>query len=391
MLASNRLISLDAFRGFTIAGMVLVNNPGDWGNLYRQLGHADWHGWTFTDWIFPFFLFICGVSMTFSLANRRTADATKNTTVVEDKLAIMLSLWKRAGIIFLIGFMLNFIPNFNLDTVRIPGVLQRIALCTMLAAPIVLWFNWRQQCGWIIGLLTFYTLGMLFVPVPDVNGVVVAGALEPGRDLGAYIDRQFLTGHMWAKSKTWDPEGLFTTIPALTSMLFGVLLGHWLAASYSRAEKTVWMLLAGLACLWVGAIIDATFMPINKSLWTTSFAIFMTGWGLLVFAAFYWLMDGCDSISLKSQSQKWFLPFTIYGMNALFIFAFSGLVAKMLGFIKFSNDEGKLVALKTILYAPIKALPIAPVNQSLLFAVLFNLVMFMIAWYMWRKKWFVKV
>jgi predicted acyltransferase len=387
MTTSSRLISLDAFRGFTIAGMVLVNNPGSWSHMYPVLGHADWHGWTFTDWIFPFFLFICGVSMTFSLANRRAA----NPNAVEDKLAMMLSLWKRAGIIFLIGLTLNFIPNFNLDTLRIPGVLQRIAVCTMLAAPIVLYFQWRAQCWWIVGLLTFYTLVMLFVPVPDVTGVVAAGALEPGRDVGAYIDRIFLTGHMWAKSKTWDPEGLFSTIPALTSMLFGVLLGHWLAANASRAEKTIWMMLAGLVCLWIGSIIDYAIMPINKSLWTTSFAIFMTGWGLLVFAAFYWLMDGSDSEKLKSQSRKWFLPFTIYGMNALFIFAFSGLVAKMLGFIKFTNDEGKLVALKTILYAPIKALPLAPVNQSLLFAILFNLVMFAIAWFMWRKKWFVKV
>ncbi|MBC7623549.1 MAG: DUF1624 domain-containing protein [Aeromicrobium sp.] len=384
---NDRLVSLDAFRGFTIAGMVLVNNPGDWDNLYPQLAHAEWHGWTFTDWIFPFFLFICGVSMTFSLAKKRAA----NPNGIEDRVAMMLSLWKRAGIIFLIGLTLNFIPNFNLETLRIPGVLQRIALCTALAAPIVLWFNWRQQCWWIVGLLTFYSLMMLFVPVADVNGVVVAGALEPGRDFGAYIDRIFLTGHMWVKSKTWDPEGLFTTISALTSMLFGVLLGHWLASGYSKAEKTVWMMLAGLLCLWVGAIIDATFMPINKPLWTTSYAVFMTGWGLLVFAAFFWLIDGNDSKALRERSRKWFLPMTIYGMNALFIFAFSGLLAKMLGFIKFAQDDGKMMTAKAIIYAPNKALPMAPVNQSLLFAVLFNLVMFLIGYFLWKKKWFIKV
>ena len=384
---NDRLVSLDAFRGFTIAGMVLVNNPGDWGNLYPQLAHAEWHGWTFTDWVFPFFLFICGVSMTFSLAKKRAA----NPSGVEDRVALMLSLWKRAGIIFLIGLTLNFIPNFDLDSLRIPGVLQRIALCTALAAPIVLWCNWRQQFGWIVALLAFYTVMMLFVPVADVNGVVVAGALEPSRDFGAYIDRFFLSGHMWVKSKTWDPEGLFTTISALTSLLFGVLLGHWLASAYSKAEKTVWMMLAGLLCLWVGAIIDATFMPINKPLWTTSYAVFMTGWGLLVFAAFFWLIDGNDSKALRERSRKWFLPMTIYGMNALFIFAFSGLLAKMLGFIKFAQDDGKMVSAKAIIYAPIKALPMAPVNQSLLFAVLFNLLMFLIGYFLWKKKWFIKV
>jgi len=368
--------------------MVLVNNPGDWGNLYSQLAHAAWHGWTFTDWIFPFFLFICGVSMTFSLANKRAA----NPNGVEDKSALLISLWKRASIIFFIGLMLNFIPKFELETLRIPGVLQRIALCTMLAAPIVIYCQWRAQLAWIIGLLTFYTTVMLLVPVPDVTGVVAAGALLPGRDVGAFIDRIFLDGHMWAQSKTWDPEGLFSTISALTSMLFGVLVGHWLAAkNINRAEKTVWMLLAGLMCLWIGAIIDATIMPINKSLWTSSYAIAMTGWALLVFGAFYWLIDGTDSTNIKSQAQKYLRPFTIYGMNALFIFAFSGLVAKMMGYIKFADSEGKMIALKTILYAPIKALPLAPVSQSLLFAILFNLVMFAIAWFMWRKKWFVKV
>ncbi len=379
---STRLISLDAFRGFTIAGMVLVNNPGDWGNLYSPLAHAEWNGWTFTDWIFPFFLFICGVSMTFSLGRRAEAG--------EDKPHLLLQLFKRAAIIFLIGFLLNLIPSFNFSSVRIPGVLQRIALCTMLAAPIVVYFNWKQQCAWIVALLTAYTLLMLLVPVPDALGRVGAGILEPGRDLGAYIDRLLLDGHLWSKSKTWDPEGLLSTLPALCTQLLGVLLGRWLLSDSSKAEKTVWMMIAGLACLWSGAIIDATFMPINKSLWSTSYTIFMAGWALLIFAVFYWLIDANPSESLRDKSQRGLLPFTIYGMNALFIFAFSGLIAKMLGFIKLSQGDAN-VSLKTILYAPIKALPIAPVNQSLLFAILFNAAMFAIAWFMWKKKWFVKV
>ena len=377
-----RLISLDAFRGFTIAGMVLVNNPGDWGNLYSQLAHAEWNGWTFTDWIFPFFLFICGVSMTFSLGRRAEAG--------EDKAQLLTQLFKRAAIIFLIGFLLNLIPSFDFSSVRIPGVLQRIALCTMLAAPIVLYFNWTQQCAWIAALLTAYTLLMLLVPVPDGQGRVGAGILEPGRDLGAYIDRMFLAGHLWAKSKTWDPEGMLSTVPAMCTQLLGVLLGRWLLSDSSKAEKTVWMMIAGLACLWIGAIIDATIMPINKSLWSTSYTVFMAGWALLIFAVFYWLIDANPADALREKARRGLLPFTIYGMNALFIFAFSGLIAKLLGIIKFSQD-GANVALKTILYAPIKALPIAPVNQSLLFAILFNATMFAVAWLMWKKKWFIKV
>ncbi len=380
---TSRLISLDAFRGFTIASMVLVNNPGDWGNIYSQLGHAEWNGWTFTDWIFPFFLFICGVSMTFSLGRRAEAG--------DDKGALLRQLFKRAAIIFLIGLTLNLIPNFNFETVRIPGVLQRIALCTMLAAPIVVYFNWNRQCVWIVGLLGIYTVLMLFIPIADVQGRIAAGVLEPGRDFGAFMDRLLLDGHLWAKSKTWDPEGLISTLPALCTQLFGVLAGRWLLSKTSAAEKTVWMMIAGLLCLWLGAMIDATFMPINKSLWTVSFSIFMTGWAMLIFSCFYWLMDANESKMLREKTHSIFLPFTIYGMNALFIFAFSGLIAKMLAFIKFSEVNGSTITLKGVLYAPLQSLPIAPVNASLLFAIFFNLSMFFVAWFMWKKKWFVKV
>ncbi|MBL8514873.1 MAG: DUF5009 domain-containing protein, partial [Betaproteobacteria bacterium] len=363
--------------GFTIASMVLVNNPGDWGNIYRQLGHAEWNGWTFTDWVFPFFLFIVGVAMTFSLARRQVE--------VRERWPIVLSLWKRAAIIIGIGLLLNLIPNFNFETVRIPGVLQRIGLCIMLAAPIVVFTAWRAQAGWILACFAVYSVLMLAVPVP---GVAVAGVLEPGQDFGAYVDRLLLSGHLWAKSKTWDPEGLVSTLPAVSTLLFGVLTGHWLAAKMDAASKIVWMLLAGLLCLWIGAMMDAEFMPINKSLWTPSYSVFMTGWALIVFASFYWLMDAVDNEPLRATSRKWLLPFTIYGMNALFIFAFSGLVAKMMGFIKLGEPA---VSLKALTYAPIKALPLAPVNASLLFAFLFNLAMFAVAWFMWKKKWFVKV
>jgi predicted acyltransferase len=381
-----RLISLDAFRGFTIASMLLVNNPGDWGHIYSQLGHAKWSGWTFTDWVFPFFLFICGVSMTFSLGRRAEAGA--------NRLLLIWQLGKRAAIIFGIGFLLNLIPYFNFETVRIPGVLQRIAICTLLAAPIVVYFSWAQQAIWIVVLLAIYTALMLWLPVPDVAGNIAAGALEPGRDVGAFVDRYVLGGHLWVTSKTWDPEGLLSTIPALCSQLFGVLTGRWLLislGSMSKQTKTGWMLMAGLVCLIIGSAIDATFMPINKSLWSTSFCIFMTGWALLIFSAFYWLIDANNAVLIRKKATQIFLPFTIYGMNALFIFALSGLIAKLLGFIKVTSLDGTLMPLKAFIYASFKTLPLSLENQSLLFALLFNALMFSVAWWMWKKKWFVKV
>ena len=377
--APGRLDSLDAFRGFTIAAMVLVNNPGDWGNLYSQLAHAKWHGWTFTDTIFPFFLFIGGVSMALSLGRLAAAGA--------DKPRLLVKLAKRACLIFLIGFLLNLIPHFNFETVRIPGVLQRIALCTLLAAPIVVYCTWRAQLAIIVALLALYSALMLWYPVPGIG----AGVLEPGKDFGAYIDRMVLDGHMWVQSKTWDPEGLVSTLPALCSQLFGVLAGRFLLSKLSRMEQTVWLLLAGLLFVWLGVILDAVLMPINKSLWTPSYCVLMTGWALLVFSAFFWLLDVNPYGALRAAAARWTRPFRIYGMNALFIFAFSGLVAKMLGLIKLAQPDGGAVSLGRTLYAPIRALPLGAVNTSVLYALLFNACMFTIAWVMWRNKWFVKV
>jgi len=376
---TGRLASLDAFRGFTIAAMVLVNNPGDWGNLYAQLEHAHWNGWTFTDCIFPFFLFIGGVAMALSLGRLAAAGA--------DKPRLLAKLAKRAALIFLIGFLLNLIPYFHFDRVRIPGVLQRIALCTLLAAPIVVYCGWRAQLAIIAALLALYSVLMLWVPVPGIG----AGVLEPGRDFGAWVDRTLFGQHLWVSAKTWDPEGLVSTLPALCSQLFGVLAGRWLASGVNRSEQTVWLLLAGLACLGLGAILDTLLMPINKSLWTPSFCLLMTGWAAIVFAAFYWLLDVNPHAALRVAAARWTRPFVIYGMNALFIFAVSGFVAKMLGYVKFARPDGSLRSLGEALYAPIAALPIAAVNASLLHALLFDACMFALAWGMWRKQWFVKV
>jgi predicted acyltransferase len=374
-----RLASLDAFRGFTIAAMMLVNNPGDWGNLYSQLAHAKWHGWTFTDWIFPFFLFIGGVAMALSLG--RLADAGA------DKPALLRKLAVRAAIIFAIGFALNLYPNFDFATVRIPGVLQRIALCTLLAAPIVVYCKWRAQLQWIVGLLGFYSAVMLWAPVPGIG----AGVLEPGQDFASSIDRMLLDGHLWAQAKTWDPEGLFSTIPAVASQLMGVLAVRFLLSGHSRVEQTVWLLLAGLALVWLGLILDVVLMPINKSLWTPSYSVLTTGFALLVFGAFYWLLDAAQGAALRSAAARWSQPFLIYGMNALFIFAFSGFVVKTMAFIKFEQDDGSQSSLAALSYLPVRELPIGPVNTSLLYALLFNAVMFGVAWFMWRKRWFVKV
>ncbi len=257
----------------------------------------------------------------------------------------------------------------------------------MLAAPLVVYLSWRAQLTWVAALLAVYSACMLWFPVPGIG----AGVLEPGRDFGAYIDRMLLDGHMWVQSKTWDPEGMVSTLPALCSLLIGVLAGRILLLPIARAEQVAWCMFGGLCLLWLGAIGDAILMPINKSLWTPSFCLLMSGWAMLVFASFYWLLDVNPCAPLRAAAARWAKPFTIYGMNALFIFALSGLVAKMFGFIKFVQPDGTRISLGHTLYAPVKALELGAVNTSLLYALLFNAAMFSVAWCMWRKKWFVKV
>ncbi len=363
--------------------MVLVNNPGDWAHIYTPLRHAAWNGWTFTDWIFPFFLFIVGVSLTLSTSRSLNARAEKQT--------VLLQLWRRSLVIILIGLTLNFIPSFSLEALRYPGVLQRIGLCIVIAAPIVLWCRARGQLAWAVALMAVYAALMLLVPVPDATGVTNTALLEPGRDVGAYIDRKLMSGHLWAQAKTWDPEGLLSTLPAVSSLLFGALTGQWLQSPQLPAAKTAWMMVAGLVALWIGVILDATLTPINKSLWTPSYAVFMTGWALLLFAVCYWLIDACDSANVRARATRLFKPFEIYGVNALFIFAFSGLIAKLLGYFQVQADTGAMVSLKAWLFAVLSQLPLAPVNVSLLFAVLFNGLMLLVAWALWRNKIFIKV
>ena len=374
-----RILSLDAFRGFAIAAMLLVNNPGDWGHVYAPLLHAKWNGWTFTDWVFPFFVFISGMAMTLSLARRAAEEA--------DKTALLLATSRRALVIIGIGLLLNLIPNFDFATVRIPGVLQRLGLCTLLAAPIALWCSARGVALWALLLMAVYVLIQLCLPVPDADGVIHVGLLEPGKDAGAWVDRLLLDGHLWKQARTWDPEGLLSTLPAVSSQLLGVLAGYVLASKQQPAEKAMTWVLAGLAALWLGQVLDAWLMPINKSLWTPSFVFTMAGWACIVFAVFYWLLDANPKPLARARWARLLHPLRVFGMNALFLFALSGLVAKLLYTVKLADG----LSLGRALYAPLRDSGLAPVNASLLHAIGFVLVMYGVAWFMYRQHWFIKV
>lgn len=369
----NRLVSLDAFRGATIAGMILVNNPGTWSAIYPQLEHSEWNGWTFTDWIFPFFLWIVGVALTMSFAHRQERGDTRRT--------LLLQVVKRSLIIFSLGLFLAGFPYFNLSTIRIMGVLQRIAICYF-AASILFLYTKRVavQVSWLAGLLISYWLMMRLVPVPGIG----TGVLEKGRNFSAYVDSLLLSGHMWWQTKTWDPEGIVSTLPAVATTIFGVLTGRYLHSRHSKEEKTAWMFTAGNLLLLLGATLDM-WLPINKSIWTLLYAIFMAGWALICFATFYWLID------VKGYS-RWAKPFIIFGMNAITVYFFSESIGKICdSLVMLKQPDGSEASLQAVVFRNL-FLPLAqPVNASLIFALSFLLFLFFIAWILWKRKWFLKV
>jgi predicted acyltransferase len=361
-----RLVSLDVFRGLTMAAMVIVNNPGDWANVYAPLLHAPWHGWTSTDLIFPFFLFIVGVSITLS---RRTAST--------------MSILKRGAIIFAFGLFLSAFPHFDPARVRIPGVLQRIALCYVAAALVFNWWRRHASVRAVLVLSAAILLGywaiMMLVPPPGG----AAGDLTAEGNLGAYIDRALMEGHLW--KPRWDPEGLLSTIPAIATTLLGVVAGLWLSAA-ERGDGTTrhreatagWLALAGTVAMGVGLLWDLVF-PINKNLWTSSFVVFTGGAAAFVFACCYWIIDA-------KGWRGWTTPFVILGVNALALFILSGLFAKTIGRVRLTLDDGQTLSAARLVYVTMFQPIASPRNASLLYAFANLLLLFLVLWWMYRRK-----
>jgi predicted acyltransferase len=368
---SARLMSLDVFRGATIASMMLVNNPGNWSAVYPPLLHAEWHGWTFTDVIFPFFLWIVGLAMTLSFARRVERG--------DNKTRLLLHVLRRSAIIFALGLFLAGFPYYHLSTIRIPGVLQRIAVCYLVASIIFLTTRVRGQVAWTFGLLASYWVLMKLVPVPGYG----AGVLEKAGNFAQWVDSIVLSGHMWASSRVWDPEGIVSTLPAIATTLFGILTGHILRLRRSEEEKTAWIFLLGGGLMWAGSVMS-WWLPINKSLWTSSYSVFMAGLAAGVFAACYWLVD-------VRGYKRWAQPFVAYGMNAITVFVLSGLIGRTLGLIKVTAGDGSSVPLGAWMFSTLFAPLAAPKNASLLYAVTYVILLWGVAAWLYRRRLFLKV
>jgi predicted acyltransferase len=360
-MSPTRLLSLDVFRGATVAAMVLVNNPGTWRAVYPPLRHAAWHGVTPTDAIFPFFLFIVGVAIPLALAPR-LADA--------NRAAVLVKIVRRSVVIFALGLFLHAVPSFQWETLRIPGVLQRIAVCYLLAALLFMITTWRAQLVVTAALLLSYWGAMTLIPVPSYG----AGDLSPAGNLAAYVDREVLGAHVWRVDPRYDPEGILSTVPALATTLIGVVAGQWLRSG--RAPRTVaaGLALAGVGGVVVGFLWSLSF-PLNKALWTSSYAVFMTGVALIVLAACYWLID------IRGY-RRWATPFAILGVNALVLFFLSSLVARLLGLIRVGAAGANL---HTVLFDHLFAPWAAPVQASLAYALAYVVVWWALMWILYRR------
>ena len=373
-----RLLSLDFFRGATVAAMILVNNPGDWGNIYAPLEHAEWNGCTPTDLIFPFFLFIVGVSIAYAMGSKKADPTTHSKTI--------LKALKRALILFGLGLFLSLFPKVFTDPigafqhVRIPGVLQRIAVVFFISSIIFLKNSEKNIFRILIALLAVYWALMTFVPVPGVG----YANLEKETNLGAWIDRGILTeAHLWKSAKTWDPEGVFSTIPAIATGLFGILVGVYLKRKdVDAASKIAWLFTTGCAAVVLGLLWDLQF-PINKSLWTSSFVLYSGGLATVILALSYWIID-------VHQYNRFTKPFVVYGVNAITVFFLSGLIPRILGMIHVKNSAGAEITLQAWLYSGFSSY-FSPINASLAWAVTFILFWLIILWVMYSKKIIIKV
>lgn len=374
-----RLTSLDVFRGITIAGMILVNMAGVASDVYPLLAHVDWHGWTPTDLVFPFFLFIVGVAMSFSLS--------KYTATNKPTSAVYWRILRRAAILFALGLFLNGFWNqgigtFDLSNIRIMGVLQRISLAYLFASIAVL--NLPRKGQWILAgvLLIGYWLTMMYVPVPEYG----VGVLTRVGNFGAYIDRLIIPqAHLYAGDgyqKLGDPEGLFSTIPAIVNVLIGYFTGQWIRKQPVTSRISIGLALFGIGCLIIGWVWGWIF-PINKKLWTSSYVVFSSGWALILLAACYELIE-------VRLIRRWGKPFEMLGLNAIALFTASVLLIKILVRTKISTEETALSTYNWI-YQNIFASWAGARNGSLLFALLTVLFWLTIAFFMYRKNLFFKV
>jgi predicted acyltransferase len=401
-MSRERLVSLDVFRGLTVAGMLLVNDPGTWSAIYPPLRHAEWHGWTPTDLIFPFFLFIVGITTQLSISARRARG--------DDERAVRRQIFRRAGLIFLFGLLINGFPFFTWGNLpgnaepsfmerivdrlldwRIMGVLQRIALAYLISALIATRATIRTQVIVTAALLFGYWLVMTVLPVPGTNGTPGALLLDrPETTMAAYWDRFFLDwtrfglgNHIWSGSVTWDPEGFLSTAGAVATALLGNLVGRWIGQQKPLLERVAAMFAAGTIGMVLGLMWNWVF-PINKGIWTSSYVLFTAGMATVALATIMWLVD-------IQNRRGWTKPFVVYGMNPMAAFVGSAVMARLIYSILRVDSNGQSISLQSWIYQTAFASWLSPMTASLAFAVAFVTFWYAVLALLYRRNIFFRV
>ncbi|MEM9919276.1 MAG: DUF5009 domain-containing protein [Bacteroidota bacterium] len=395
-----RLISLDVLRGLTIAGMIIVNDPGSWSHVYAPLLHADWHGITPTDLVFPFFLYIVGVSITLAYTKRLQSGRPKGSMIQK--------IVRRTLIIFFLGLFLWLFPKFDFSGIRFPGVLQRIALVFFACAMLFLYSDWKMQLRVGIGLLVGYWLLMAFVPVPideviqgalasgqvkaqagmlDIGSIQsisegwIAANLEPGTNMEAWLDRRLIPGRMW--QYTWDPEGILSTFPSIATGICGMLAGHLiLSKKLSQHKMLIWLFVAGFGAYLLGCIWD-WFFPINKNLWTSSYVLYTAGLATLSLAASIWIVDVLGHRNLLTWLGM------IFGANAIVAYVLHGTLGDL--FITNFGSSTDPFLIKSWFFDGLVNLGLPPKLSSLMWALFYTILCFLPVWWLYKRKIFVKI
>jgi predicted acyltransferase len=363
-MENQRLLSLDAFRGFTIAAMILVNNPGSWEYVYPPLLHAEWNGLTPTDLIFPFFLFIVGVSIVLAYTKKLQQDIPKKKLVQK----IIFRSFK----IFAVGVLLSILMNMNITEIRYAGVLQRIAVVFLVCSVFFLYSNWKTQAIVGTGLLLIYWLSMALIPTPGYETAM----LEPGKNLTAWIDSIFLPGQMWQGN--WDPEGIYSTLPAIATGITGMLAGKLLLTELSRERKVIWLFTLGFASAVLGFMWSWVF-PLNKNLWTSSYVLVTSGLASMVFASMYFLID-----MLGYKKFAW--AGIIFGANAIAIYV----LADLLTFVFYSSDVVG-VSLNQQFINLVSSIGFSLKFASFIYALIYIGINFIPAYILYKKKIYIKL
>ena len=361
---NNRLISLDAFRGFTILFMIIVNTPGSWSHVYAPLLHAEWNGATPTDYVFPFFLFIVGVSIVLAYHKKIQEGASMEGAVKK----ILIRSLK----IYLVGLFLWLFPDFNFGNIRLVGVLPRIAFVFLPCALLFLYTDWKFWIKLSIGILLGYWFIMVYIPIPGIGQPDLS---EPLKNWANYLDSVALPGRKW--QETWDPECILSTFPAIVTGIAGMLAGKLIIVEKDTFKRLAFLMLSGFSLFVLGSVVD-WFFPINKHIWSSSYVLHTAGLAYMTLGLFMYVIDILGF-------QKWTAIGRIFGANAITAYVLSGMLT-----IIFYNNFGDFPGLNRVFvdgFGPIISFKLA----SFLYALLYAAIIFVPVNLLYRKRVFIKL